>query len=81
MCLSEVTQLPGLSVLQMFLNKHFSNSITPKMKAKYLICSSNERTDNVLMLDGNMAILDLLLDGKLLQMWCINVAVNVMVHV
>lgn len=51
------------------------------MKAKYLICSSNERTDNVLMLDGNMAILDLLLDGKLLQMWCINVAVNVMVHV
>lgn len=47
---------------------------------KYVYYVKKERID-VLMIEGNMAVLDWLLDGKLFQMRNINLAVNVLVKV
>lgn len=77
---SQRAQLAGLSVIQMFSNTHFPNSMAPKMKAKDFTCGSKERTAIVQMWEESMAVLDLLLDGKFLdknldkiQMWHVNV--------
>ena len=42
--------------------------MTLKMEAKYVICGSTERKDIVLVLEENMAVLGLLLEGELFQM-------------
>lgn len=42
--------------------------MTLKMETKYFIHGSAERTDIALVLEENMAVLGLLLEGKLFQM-------------
>lgn len=39
------------------------NFTAPIMKAKYLVCGSRERTDTILVLGDDTAVLDLLLHG------------------